>query len=240
MGLDPQKQDTVIKGAQAVSISGFADEPLKGLENYGLVRPQSELIVRDKSNTIDYIFGDQKGAQTWFAVRGQPGVYLADTRSLDFLKIKAFDIVDKFIFIPNIEDVDRMTITAGAKTHVLAIIRTTKKAAKAGAPDEVTSTYTVDGKTTAEDSFKEFYQALIDLQFEGEVKKRVPDAPEVSVTFSLNKGEVKEMRADYAPYDRDFDAVYLNGVAEFALSKGQISTMLEKLDLFLAGKKVTN
>ena len=239
-GLDAQKQDTVIKGAQSVSISDFAEEPVKGLDAYGLARPRAEVIVRDKSNTIDYIFGDQKGTQTWFALRGQPGVYLVDTSSLDFLKTKPFDIVDKFTFIPNIEDVDRMDITAGGKTHTLVITRTTKKAAKQGDPDVVTAAYTADGKTVEEDSFKKFYQSLIGLQLEGEMAKRVPNAPEVSVTFSLNKGEVKTVRVDYAPYDRDFDAIFLNGVGEFALTKGQLTAMLAKLDLLIAGKKVTD
>jgi hypothetical protein len=228
----------VIKAAQSVSISDFAEEPVKGPEAYGLARPGAEVIVRDKSNTVDYIFGDQKGTQTWFAIRGQPGVYLVDTSSLDFLKTKPFDIIDKFTFIPNIEDVDRMDITSGGKTHSLVITRTTKKAAKSGDPDVVTSAYTADGKTVADEDFKKFYQALIGLQLEGETAKRVPDAPELSVTFSLNKGEVRRVRVDYAPYDRDFDAIFLNGVGDFALTKGQLTAMLAKLDLLLTGKKV--
>jgi hypothetical protein len=239
-GLDSQKQDALIKGAQAVSISDFAEEPVKGLEAYGLARPRAEVLVRDKSNTIDYVFGDEKGTQTWFAIRGQPGVYLVDTSSLDFLKTKPFDVIVKFTFIPNIEDVDRMDITTSGKTHTLVITRTKKKAAKAGDPDEVTSAYTADGKTVEEDSFKKFYQSIIGLQVEGEMAKRVPNAPELSVKFSMNKGNVKTVLVDYAPYDRDFDAIFLNGVGEFALTKGQLTAMLGKLDLLLKGQKVTD
>jgi hypothetical protein len=237
-GLDTQKQDALVKGAQSVSISDFADEPLKDLDAYGLAHPRAEVVVRDKSNTIDYIFGSEKGTQTWFAIRGQPGVYLAETSSLDFLKTKPFDVIDKFTFIPNIEDVDRMDVTAGGRTHSLVITRTTKKAAKAGDPDEVTAAYTVDGKTAPEDNFKKFYQALIGLQVEGEAARRVPNSPEVTVSFFLNKGDVKTVRVDYAPYDRDFYAIFLNGVSGFALTRGQLSAMLAKLDLLVAGQKV--
>ena len=63
---------------------------------------------------------------------------------------------------------------------------------------------------------------------------------EVSVEFYLNKGDVKTVRVDYAPYDRDFKAIFLNGVGEFALTKGQLSAMLGKLDLLLTGQKVTD
>ena len=257
-GLDSQKQDTVIKGAQAVSISDFADEPLKPLSAYGLQPPKAEVVVRDKSNTLDLIFGDQKGTQTWFAVRGQPGVYLVDTSSLDFLKTKPFDVIDKFTFIPNIEDVDRIDIAAGGKTHTLVITRTVKKAANAPAAtnvpsgpngqaaqkpaeqpkDEVTTTYTADGKTVEEDNFKKFYQAVIGLQIEGETAHQVPDAPEVSTTYYLNKGESRKVKVDYAPYDRDFDAIFVDGTGQFALTKGQLSGMLDKLNLLITGQKV--
>jgi len=257
-GLDSQKQDTVIKGAQAVAVSDFSEEPPGPLSAYGLDQPRAEVIVRDKSNTLDFIFGTQKNTQTWFAVRGQPGVYLTDTSSLDFLKTKPFDVIDKFAFIPNIEDVDRMDITAGGKTHTLLIARTVKKAANTPAAtnvpsgpnaapkpaeqpqDEVTSTYTADGKSVEEDSFKKLYQEVIGLQIEGEASRRVPDAPEVSTTFYLNKGPGRTVKVDYAPYDRDFDAIFVDGVGQFALTKGQLSRMLAKLDLLVTGQKVTD
>jgi hypothetical protein len=243
-GLDSQKQDTVIKAAQSVSIADFPDEPLKGLAAYGLDRPRAELVTRDKSNTLDLVFGSEKGTQTYFAVRGQPGVYLADTSSLEFLKTRPFDVIDKFAFIPNIEDVDRIDITANGRTHTLVMTRTTQKAQNPPAQpnttptDTVTTAYTADGKTVEEDSFKKFYQAVIGLQIEGEMTKRVADAPVVSATFRLNKGDPQVVKVDYAPYDHDFNAVFVNGVGEFALTNGQLSGMLAKLDLLVSGQKV--
>ncbi len=239
-GLDAQKQDSLIKATQSVVIADFADDSPASLEKYGLARPRAEMIVRDKTNALDFLFGSEKGTQTYFMVRGQPGVYLVDTSSLDFLRLKPFDLIDKFTFIPNIEDVDRLDITAGGKTHALIIARTTKKAAKAGDPDEVTASYTVDGKSVEEDNFKAFYQAVIALQVEGEVARKVPNTPELTVKYTLNKGAVRVVRVDYAPYDRDFDAIFLNGIGEFALTKGQLSAMRDKLDLLVAGKKVPN
>jgi hypothetical protein len=104
----------------------------------------------------------------------------------------------------------------------------------------VTASYTADGKKIEDDSFKKFYQSLIGLQIEGEMAKKIADTPEVSVKFFLNKGDVRTVRVDYAPYDRDFDGIFLNGIGEFALTKGQLTTMLGKLDQLLAGQKVTD
>jgi hypothetical protein len=239
-GLDSEQQDKVIKGTQSISIADFVEDNPKDLSPYGLARPRGEAVVRDKANTIDFIFGAEKGTQIYFMIRGQPTVYLTDTSSVSFLELKPFSVIDKFTFIPNIDDVDRLDVTTGGKTHALTITRTTKKAEKAGDPDEVVAAYAADAKTLEEDNFKKFYQAVIGLQVEGEVTRTVSGEPEVTVKFTLNKGAQKTVRVDYVTYDRDFDAIFLNGVSEFALTKGQLTRMLGKLDTLLKGDKVTD
>jgi hypothetical protein len=240
-GLDSQKQDQLIKGTQGISISSFVDDQPSNLAKYGLDHPWGEALVRDKTSTVDFLFGAEKDStQTYFMLRGHPSVYSTDTPSLSFMNTKPFDIVDKFTFIPSIEDVERIEITAGGKTHVLAISRTTKKAEKAGEADEVTATYTMDGKSAEEENFKKFYQVLIGLQIEGEVKHAVPDKPEVSVRYMLNKGASKTVTLDFAPYDRDFYAVFMNGVNLFALTRQQVGQMTAKLDALLRGEKITD
>ena len=238
-GLDSEKQDSLIKGAQQITVDTFVEDQPRSLEKYGLGRPVAEVVVRDKANTIDFLIGAPKDASdTYFMVRGQPTVYTTATSNLSFLGTKPFDLVDKFIFIPNIEDVDRMEITTAGKTHVLAIARTTKKAEKKGEEDTVESTYTVDGKNADDSNFKKFYQSVIGLLVEGETAHRVPNAPEVTVRFMLNKGPQKTVTLDYAPYDRDFDAIFMNGVNVFALTKQQLNGMLGKLDMLLKGEKL--
>ncbi len=238
-GLDADKQDAFIKGPQAITIEGFGEDNPKELSKYGLARAWGEAVVRDKANTIDFLFGGDAGSgQTWFMIRGQPTVYKTNTSSLAFMDSKPYDLVDKFTFIPNIDDVDRLDIAAAGAVHLLTITRTTKKAEKAGDPDEVIAAYTVDGKTAEESNFKQFYQALIGLQVEGEVLKAVQNRPEVSVTYTLNKGTPRKVRIDYAPYDRDFDAIFIDGTNEFALTKGQLTSMLAKLDQLIKGEKV--
>jgi hypothetical protein len=236
-GLDAEKQDPLIKGLQGLRISTFVDDEPKDLARYGLARPWGEAIVRDKANTLDVLFGAKKDAgQTYFMIRGQPSVYSTDTASVAFMDTRPFDVVDKFTFIPNIEDVDAISITAGGKAYALVITRTAKKAEKAGAPDEVSAAYAVDGKSAPEDNFKKFYQALIGLQIEGEVKRQVPDAPVVSVRYTLNKGPTRTVTLEFAPYDRDFHAIFMNGVSAFALTRGQVDRMLVKLEMLAKGQ----
>ena len=116
-GLDANSQDALIKGTQGITISDFVDDTPKDLSKYGLARPWGEAVVRDKSNTVDFLFGGQTadGTKTYFMIKDQPSVMTVDTSALSFMTTKPFDIVDKFAFIPNIDDVDRIEVTAGGK-----------------------------------------------------------------------------------------------------------------------------
>jgi hypothetical protein len=239
-GVDGEKGDGFIKGPQQIQISSFVNDAPKDLSQYGLAQPRDEVVVRDKSNMLDLLFGSDDGRdKTYFMIRGAPSVYATDTSSLSFLKTTAWDIVDKFVFIPNIDDVDRMEVSNEGVTHALVITRVTKKADKKGEKDTVEATYTVDGKTVAEDSFKAFYQQIVGIQIEGETPKQVPEKPDVTVRFFLNKGPTKVATIVYAPYNRDFDAIFIDGRSEFALTRQQLSTTLTKLDELAKGEKVT-
>jgi Domain of unknown function (DUF4340) len=239
-GVDSEKQDKLIKGPQQIQISSFVNDAPRDLSQYGLARPRAEVVVRDAANTIDFLIGSEAGpGKTYFMIRGRPNVYTTDTTSLSFLKTTPWDIVDKFVFIPNIDDVDRIDISSRSVSHSLLITRVTKKAEKTGEKDSVQATYTVDGKTVEEDSFKAFYQQLVGMQVEGEATKKVPEVPDVTVRFYLNKGPSKVTTITYAPYDRDFDAVFVNGKSDFALTRQQLATTLAKLDTLAKGGKVT-
>jgi hypothetical protein len=240
-GLDPEKLDPVIKGPAAVEIADFVDDDPKDLSKYGLERPWGEAVARDKSGSVDLLFGADTGkTRTYFMIRGRPGVYAVEKSQIFFMGVKPFDLIDKFAFITNIDDVDRIDLVSGGNTHTLAIARSTKKAEKQGEQDEIISTFTMDGKKAEEDSSRSFYQTIIGLQVEGEVRPRDLGKPQVTVKFSLNKGASRTVTVDYTPYDRDFYAVFVNGKGEFVISRNQVDAMLAKLEIFLKGGKVTN
>ncbi len=239
-GVDTQKEDAFVKGTQSIAITGFAADNPPSLAPYGLDHPWGEALVRDKSNQIDFLFGANKDASSlYFMIKGTPSVYTMDPSTLSFMDTKPFDLVDKFTFIPNIDDVDRVDITAAGVTHTLVITRTTQKATEKGQSDTVVATYTADTKKVEEDPFKKFYQVLIGLQIEGQVQRQVPEKPDVSVKFTLNKGTDRNVTVNYAPYDRDFDAIFIGGRSEFAITHLQLNRMLDKLDQLVKGEAVS-
>jgi len=241
LGTDSDKADAFVKAPTSVQITDFVDDNPKSLAPYGLDHPWGELTVRDKANTLGLQFGaDKDKDHYYFKIVGQPGVYTVDKSSVSFMDQKAFDLVDKFAFIPSIENVDRIVVTAAGKTHELVIQRTVKKAEKAGDADQTVATYTADGKSVEEGQFKGFYEILIGLQVEGELTKTVSGTPEITFRYFMNTGDQREVLVSFIPYNTDFDAVSVNGKGTFAISRTQLAGMLTQMDKFLRGEKVQN
>jgi hypothetical protein len=240
VGTESEKTDAFIKGPTQIQISDFVDDNPKSLAPYGLDRPWGEVTVRDKANTLTLEFGADKGKdKTCFKISGSPAVYTVDKSYLSFMDTKPFNLVEPFVFIPNILDVDRIDIRTGSVSHVLAMARTEgKKTQEAGESKEESPTvYTADGKPVLESNFKKFYQILIGLLAAGDLEKKTSGAPELTVTYHLNKGETREVTVSFLPYDQDFDAVLLNGKQNFAMAKSQLQPVYSGLEKLLRGEK---
>ena len=247
-GVDAEKFDPFLQGPTAIDIAEFVDDAPANLAAYGLDKPWGEILVRDKAGTLHLLFGADRGSdRVCFQVSGERAVYAVDRYKLDFLGSKPFDLIDKFVFIPNIDDVDRVQITARGATHVFTLTRETKKASEtnaqgaseANAEDEILTSYRADGdRELKEDWFKKFYQSLIGLMIEGEAPRPVANAPVVTIRYLLNKGTRRDVTVGFAPYDKVFYASFVNGVGGFALTRVRVEAMLGKMDTLLKGEEV--
>jgi hypothetical protein len=240
-GVDGEKFQPMLDGPAAIDVAEFVDDAPADLARYGLDKPWGELLVRDAAGTLHLTFGADWGTdRVCFQVAGERAVYAVDKYKLDFMATKPFDLVDKFLFIPSIDDLERLDVSAGGITHTFILTRTTKKATEAGAEDEVVVTYTGDGKDLGEDNFKKFYQSVIALSAEGEVTHAVADTPVVTIRYRLNTGAKTDVTVTLAPYDKIFYASFVDGIGGFALTKVQVEAMLARLDALLKGEDITD
>jgi hypothetical protein len=237
VGVDTQNFQPVLDALPNIAIEGFVEDNPKDLAQYGLDKPKGELIVKDKQNTLHILIGDDKDdTQVYFKTADSPSVYVMSKDKLSFMDTKPYDIMEKFAYIVNINDVDRIIVEAKGKTHDITLTRTTKKAEEEGEEDEEVTTYKVDGKVVEEDPFKKYYQSLIGMTVDAENDKQLEEVPEVKTTFFLNKGNKREVHVNYVPYNNDFYAVFRGDKAEFVLSKQQVDKMLQDLEDLIAGK----
>jgi hypothetical protein len=227
--IDSTKFQDVIKVIPEIKATEIAEDNAKDLSKYGLDKPKLEVMAKDTDNNTFHIYigKDASDSLTYFRLEDSNVVYKADKTQLDSLSIEPFKLISRFAYLVNIDDVDRVVVQTKDKKYESVLSRTlTKKAEKEGDKDEYATTYKVNGKDIVEADYKKYYQVVVGLLLDAESEKTVPENPEVTITYYLNKGDKKEVVVKYVPYDNNFYAVYKNGISQFVISKDKLNAML--------------
>lgn len=236
MGVDTQALSDMLETLPSFSIQDFVEDGVEDLSKYGLDEPSLEMIIKDSENTLHLLFGKEYDEdKIYFKTPDSDSVYGMNKSSIKFADIKPFNLVEKFAYIVNIEDVDKIIIEGQDKTHTLSMSRETKKAEKEDEEDEVITTYMVDGDEVEEKPFKKAYQSVIGILVDAENGEELTENPEIKTTFFLNKGENREVHINYVPYDNDFYAVFRSGKAEFLVNKGSVHKMMDDIEALIRG-----
>ncbi|MGE5605546.1 MAG: DUF4340 domain-containing protein [Bacteroidota bacterium] len=219
----------------------FIDDNPADLSRYGLAKPRAEVLIKDNQSQFSLLIGKPVNDEAFYCKKpDSKAVFTISSNDLFFLDTKAFELVEKFAYIVNIDDVDKIQITGLGSHHDLSITRKEKKSSTADSP-EFDASYQIDGKKVKEQLFKSAYQSIIGLTVESECPTEPKNqTPELTMTFSLNKGVQRKILINYVPYDYDFYAVFRGGKAEFLISKDQVKSMLNELKATIEGKNKNN
>ena len=195
---------------------------------YGLDPPRYELLARDAEGAVvELLIGNEEDGELFFQVPGRATVYAMDRSRAKFLDQRAFDLVDKFVLILNIELVDAIEIEHPEGPTRLTIERT-------GTGDDVVESFTVGGAAMEDKPFRGLYQLVIGLLADAELPAAAEAAmlagtPEVRITYLMNSPPDTQMAAALVPYDRQFYAAVRDGRAEFMVSRAQVARLLDGL-----------
>lgn len=199
-----------------LAIKDIVDEN-PDLAKYGLDKPAFTLEYGDGKTTKKILFGKEleKGVTAYAKYPDGKSVFTIDISPLNFLDMKFSNIVNTFVFLPNINDVNKVELTIDGKT-VVSDITTVKD-------DSDKDTFKVDGKdANMKDSsdkslFRNFYSAMIGItmnKYESGVKPA--GTPEVTVKYYM-KPDSKPVTIEYISKDENYfyamkDGVYTNRV----------------------------
>jgi hypothetical protein len=238
-GVDSQKfSDLLLSKMPTFAIQQLVDADAKDLSKYGLDKPTLELKLKDSKNSLHLIFGkDADNSNIYFKTDASNSVYTMAKSDLSTFNVSPFDLVAKLIYLTNIDNVDKILIEYAGNTNEFTIDRKTVKAQKTGDPDTVTSTFKVDGVEVKDPDFRTFYQSLIGISADAELDKTVQENPEFKITYYLNKGDSKVDKIEFCPYNNDFYAAFINGKAQFVVSKSQIQKIIDGIATVKKAKK---
>lgn len=232
----------------AVDLSPYGlDNPLATLElgytekrTEKLAKPEKdpetgeEITEKTYQDPKDYklLIGnlDETGRYYYVMEAGTKMVYTMDKDNVDkMLTVDPFSVLNQFVNIPNINNVDQIDITVDGKPYQFTIDHKTVK--DENGKDTVENTVYYNGKQANLKGFKDFYQILVAAQFDAEIKEEVNTdvAPHLTVRYQLNDPNKTVIGASYLPYDDSFYLIDTNGEIKFFADKRRIDEIVKSI-----------
>lgn len=214
---DTQEVNKMTASVVKLAIKDIVDEN-PDLAKYGLDKPAFIIKYGDGKAAKKILFGKEleKGKTAYAKYPEGKSVFTIDISPLNFLDIKFGDVVNSFIYLPNIQDVNKVELTMDGKTTVSEIKTVKDKSDQ--------DTFKVDGKdANMKDSsndkslFRNFYQAMIGITMSKyEPGAKPSGTPEVTIKYYM-KPDSKPVTIEYVSKDANYfyvlkDGVYTNRV----------------------------
>lgn len=160
-------------------------------------------------------------------------IYTMKAADIDpMLEVKAFENLNSFVDIVNIDSVKAVDITIEDKEYRMEIERKTEK--KEG-KEETIATYYYNGNQVEESNFKAVYQALISAKYDTELKKDADSTdrkPYMRIKYHMVGEENQTITASYIPYSESFYLVEREGTIRFLADRRRIDGIASQVIAF--------
>ncbi len=219
--LDSQRfSENIMEPISSLSIESFVEDG----QDHGLGNPAATVTLSDTDGVSQtmYIGDVDADGNRYVRLDGSDMVYLVNGDNLEFINVDPFLLMEKFLNLENIDNVNSIDITASSGVYTMSIARSGE-----------TTTYQVGNLETVEDTFKELYQKVIGLTASGMIDVQPAGSPVVTIVYHLLDGSTETLQFfDYD--DRNYAAV-VDGVCEFRILKKDVENMLAAVQDVAAG-----
>lgn len=167
----PTEVQTLFNSVSSVGAKSFIPYPDARTV---MINPEKYFEVVTQSASFKYYIGSETTEGFYVQKHGQSGVYVVDKSQLEFMDTNVFTVVDKHINIRYVSDVVSVDIASpeGGYNIVLG------------------DNPSVNGKAIEADAATSFYQAVISLCYDGEMKEgETSGETEVSITLHTTSGD---------------------------------------------------
>jgi hypothetical protein len=202
---------SILKSVVQLAISEVIDENPSDLAKYGLDKPAYVIEYGDSKTTKKILFGKAEKSSILYAkFDGGKTVFTIDISPLSFLDMKLGDVVNPFIYMPNINDVNKIELSIDGKTIVSDITTVKDNSDK--------DTFKVDGKDANmknkddKSLFRNFYSSMIGItmaKYEPDAKPK--GAPEVTIKYYM-KPNSELVKIDLISKDDNYYYAMRNGL----------------------------
>jgi hypothetical protein len=195
---------------------------------------EKEKTYKDEKEIKVYIGNQDEEGNYYVRKDGSNAVYTMAADNVEkMLQVDASSLISTFVCIPNIDNVDTISVEIQGVSYIMEMKRTAAKN-KTG-EEETMTTYYYNGKEVEEDAFKEVYQRLIAAQYDTAIKEDIVTAgeePYMTIEYHLKGEKEKVLSASYLPYDDSFYIVKVGDRTRFFADKRKIDDIAQAVITF--------
>lgn len=193
--------DLMVNSVSSIVVSDFIEDNATDLGQYGLENPRYVLSFATSSEKEKLMLGKEieNGSKFYARLSDSNDVFTISSAGFNYIDKPLKEIIEVFVYIVNISDVDRIVVEMDGYTDVSTI--------KTDPEDKDKDKFTFNGKDASmpapsgKQPFRNYYQSLIgvtlsDIDLDG---KPTGEA-EIRFTYHLNK-EPGKMVVEFVPRD---------------------------------------
>lgn len=210
--------------------------------------PEKEDTLTEK--TLVICVGDEIDGSRYVKVNDSNEVYTIPEESLTEILDKApSDFYSLTVNYLTVNNLDSLEIRDGEESHTVKVVRTAEKnsedtkedadedessesSEEEAASEEVTVTYTLDGKEADETLFTTFYNKLINMAGEKRLTEAYTPEGEAVFTFGFTDTEGEKTAVSYYEYDSSFYAAVV-GDKVYLVNKMKVKDLIEACEALL-------
>ncbi|HHV60883.1 MAG TPA: DUF4340 domain-containing protein [Clostridiaceae bacterium] len=179
------------------------------LASFGLDNPKYALTFGTKDNEYRMLFGIEKGSDIYAKMDGSDDVFKLDVSLVNFLDVPIEEVVDSFVALPNIMDVEKVVVEIDGYTDVSEIY--------VDPEDSDKDSFKFNGKDAnvknekGDFLYKKYYQGLLTagIRDEVDIDGNPQGDAEVTITYYKTDGEV--IKIEFVPRDEFYYYMVRNG-----------------------------
>lgn len=220
MELDETITNSILENIQDINVIDYVEDNPADLAKYGLDNPEVMVEMGTADATYTLMFGDKSEKGTVYTMlEGKNFVF---TYSPELYKscvnLTAYNLMNKFVNIVNISEVESITVQGKGKTHTLKI--------------EGGDSFYIDEKPALAESFRKTYQSVIGIKGSGLAENNIVSPAEYTVEFVYKNGETTNIV--YASYNDMNYYAEVNGERGFVTLKKGLDDMMATVEKLAA------
>lgn len=203
------KIDEITTAITALQVKSYVKDS-SDLAVFGLDNPKYVLSFKTKDYENSILFGNETtGASIYAKLADRDDVFSLDVNTVNFLDVPVEEVVDSFVTLPNIQNVNKVVVEIDGVTDVSEI--------QTDPEDSDNDKFTFNGKDASvkDDKgdfyFKKYYQGLLiaGIRDEVDIDGKPEGNPELIITYFMKTGE--EIKLEYISRDDYYYYIVKNG-----------------------------